>query len=195
MFHATLRECRHSLSFGAAAALDASRSPFGAPPRHSPGRTHLPLAQPQFLRFLRPDLAGVTRFNLSQVYRAPRGPVIVPAEQWPRAAREQFAKPRAGTALAPHLDRIRNAPFGERDSIRFVAEIRTFVKCSSLSRRQCCFAAQRPAARNRPVILRCAPRARFEGYGPSARAVDLRGLALRAKHLRVTVQDLRLHKD
>ena len=63
------------------------------------------------------DLAGVTRFDLSRVYRAPRRPVVMPAERWPRAARERFARPRAGTALAPHLDRIRNAPFGERDSM------------------------------------------------------------------------------
>jgi hypothetical protein len=41
----------------------------------------------------------------------------MPAERWPRAARERFARPRAGTALAPHLDRIRNAPFDERDSM------------------------------------------------------------------------------
>ena len=73
----------------AAAARIASRSPFGAPPRHSPGRTHPPLAQLQFPRFLRPDLAGVTRFDLSRVYRAPRRPVIMPAERWPRAARHQ----------------------------------------------------------------------------------------------------------
>jgi len=39
------------------------------------------------------------------------------AERWPRAPRERFARPRAGTALAPHLDRIRNAPFDERDSM------------------------------------------------------------------------------
>ena len=86
----------------AAAALIASRSPFGAPPRHSPGRTHPPLAQLQFPRFLRPDLAGVTRFNLSRVYRAPQRPVVVPAERWPRAARERSAyPPPAGTAPAP----------------------------------------------------------------------------------------------
>src|SRR5580693_5254626 len=97
----------------AAAARIASRSPFGAPPRHSPRRTHPPLAQLQFPRFLRPDLAGVTRFDLSRVYRAPRRPVVMPAERWPRAARERFARPRAGTALA----RIRNAAFGERDSM------------------------------------------------------------------------------
>ena len=52
-----------------------------------------PLAQLQFPRFLRPDLAGVTRFDLSQVYRAPRRPVVVPAERWPRAARERMANP------------------------------------------------------------------------------------------------------
>ncbi len=44
---------------------------------------------------------------------------MVPAERCPRAARERFARPPAGTALAPHLDRIRNAPFGERDSITY----------------------------------------------------------------------------
>jgi hypothetical protein len=107
----------------------ASRSPFGAPPRHSPGRTHPPLAQLQFPRFLRPGSTGVTRCRLSRVYRAPRRPVVVPAERWPRAARERCARPRAGTALAPHLDRIRNAPFGERDSILgVVTKIETFVK-------------------------------------------------------------------
>ena len=98
----------------AAAARIASRSPFGAPPRHSPGRTHPPLAQLQLPRFLRPGSTGVTRCRLSRVYRAPRRPVIMPAERWPRAARERFARPRAGTALAPHLDRIRNAPFDEQ---------------------------------------------------------------------------------
>ena len=61
--------CDRMLPFDrcAAAARIASRSPFGAPPRHSPGRTHPPLAQLQFPRFLRPDLAGVTRFDLSRV--------------------------------------------------------------------------------------------------------------------------------
>ena len=27
----------------------------------------------------------------------------MPAERWPRAARKRFAKPSAGTALAPHF--------------------------------------------------------------------------------------------
>ena len=37
------------------------------------------------------------------VQRAPRGPVIMPDERGPKAARERFARPRAGTAPAPHL--------------------------------------------------------------------------------------------
>ena len=52
-------------------------------------------------RFLRPGLTGVTRFCLSLVYRAPRRPVVVPVGRVPRAARERFARPPAGTALAP----------------------------------------------------------------------------------------------
>jgi hypothetical protein len=83
-------------------ALFGARSPSGASPRHSPGRTHPALAQLQFPRFLRPGFAGVTRCRLSLVYRAPRRPVVMPAERWPRAARERFARPRAGTAPAPH---------------------------------------------------------------------------------------------
>jgi len=78
-----------------------ARPPSGATPRLSPGRTHPPLAQLQFPRFLRPDLTGVTRFGLSQVYRAPRGPVVMPVERWPGAAPERVASPRGGTALAP----------------------------------------------------------------------------------------------
>ena len=105
----------------AAARSRGARSPSGALLRHSPGRTHPPLAQLQFPRFLRPDraydpekwipvfrkiirqqkLAGVTRFDLSQVYRAPRRPVLVPVERWPGAARERMANSPAGTALAP----------------------------------------------------------------------------------------------
>jgi hypothetical protein len=89
------------VAFGAAARQFGARSPSGALLRHSPGRTHPPLAQLQFPRFLRPDLTGVTRFDLSRVYRAPRRPVVMPVERWPRAARERMAYPPAGTAPAP----------------------------------------------------------------------------------------------
>src|SRR5580704_15875393 len=34
-------------------------------------------------------LTGITRFDLSQVYLAPRRPVVVPVERWLRAARHQ----------------------------------------------------------------------------------------------------------
>ena len=34
---------------------------------------------------------------------APRAPVVMPADMMPEAARERFARPRAGTAPAPHL--------------------------------------------------------------------------------------------
>src|SRR5580704_8302577 len=34
---------------------------------------------------------------------APRAPAVIPADMMPEAARERFARPRAGTAPAPHL--------------------------------------------------------------------------------------------
>ena len=71
---ASVPNCARPSAFGAAARSFGARSPSGALLRHSRGRTHPPLAQLQFPRFLRPDLTGVTRFDLSQVYRAPRRP-------------------------------------------------------------------------------------------------------------------------
>jgi hypothetical protein len=99
-FRASLEALR-PVGTGAAARQFGARPPSGALLRHSPGRTHPPLAQLQFPRFLRPDLTGVTRFDLSRVYRAPRRPVVMPVERWPRAARERMANPPAGTAPAP----------------------------------------------------------------------------------------------
>ena len=119
---------RHSSAFGAAARSFGARSPSGALLRHSPGRTHPPLAQLQFPRFLRPDLTGVTRFDLSQVYRAPRRPVVMPVERWPRAARERMANPPAGTAPAPLFRHaFRKGALNERGS-GYVTEIETNVK-------------------------------------------------------------------
>jgi hypothetical protein len=113
---------------GAAARQCGARSPSGALLRHSPGRTHPPLAQLQFPRFLRPDLAGVTRFDLSQVYRAPRRPVVVPAERWPGAARERMANPPAGTAPAPLFRHaFRKGALDERGDAH-VTEMGTNVK-------------------------------------------------------------------
>ena len=115
-------------AFGAAARQCGARSPSGALLRHSPGRTHPPLAQLQFPRFLRPDLTGVTRFDLSQVYRAQRRPVLVPAERWPGAARERMANPPAGTALAPLFRHaFRKGALDERGD-GYVTEMGTNVK-------------------------------------------------------------------
>jgi hypothetical protein len=117
---ANVAACR---CLGAAARLFAARSPSGAPLRHSPGRTHPALAQLQFPRFLRPGSTGVTRFRLSAVYRAPRRPVVVPAERWPRAARERFARPSAGAALAPHFGPHPECALG-------MSKLRQHVTCS-----------------------------------------------------------------
>ena len=46
-------------------------------------------------------VAGVTRPHLSLVQRAPRGPVRSAGMLMPKAARERFTTPPAGTALAP----------------------------------------------------------------------------------------------
>ena len=76
----------------AAARSFGARSPSGALLRHSRGRTHPPLAQLQFPRFLRPDQRAL-----------PHGPVTslpnssetgrMPVERWPGAARDQSKLP------------------------------------------------------------------------------------------------------
>src|SRR6185437_2062672 len=109
----SLRSPRNSSAYGA-------RSPSGALLRLSPGRTHPPLAQLQFPRFLRPDLAGVTRFDLSRVYRAPRRPVVMPVERWPKAARERSAWLRARGPPLLRFSKVpsRKAPSLSRVSVR-----------------------------------------------------------------------------
>jgi hypothetical protein len=73
-------------------------------------------------------LTGVTRFDLSQVYRAPRRPVLVPAERWPGAARERMAYPPAGTAPAPLFRHaFRKGALHERGG-GYVTELGTDVK-------------------------------------------------------------------
>ena len=62
-------------------------------------------------------IAGVTRPNLSHVQRAPRVPVRSAGRLMPEAARERFASPPAGTALAPLLRCASGAgPLRERDT-------------------------------------------------------------------------------
>jgi hypothetical protein len=49
------------------------------------------------------------------VQRAPRRPVIVPDRTMPEAARERFARPPAGTALAPLSGSHLESALTERD--------------------------------------------------------------------------------
>jgi hypothetical protein len=75
-------------------AFRRSTAALAAPDASSVGSTPDP-------RFLRPGRTGRYPAKPVTVYRAPRGPVVVPVGRGPRAARERFARPRAGTALAP----------------------------------------------------------------------------------------------
>jgi hypothetical protein len=56
----SVRELAHLICCAAAAHI-ASRSPFGAPPRHSPGRTHPPLAQ--LLHFVCADSPSACKWH------------------------------------------------------------------------------------------------------------------------------------
>ena len=89
-------------------AITEARPPSGASPRHSPGRTHPALAQPQNRVSRHLELAGVLpAYILASVKRAPRRPVFVPVDRCPRAARERIAfiraraPPSASTACRP----------------------------------------------------------------------------------------------
>ena len=74
-------------------AITEARPPSGASPRHSPGRTHPALAQPQNRVSRHLELAGVLpAYILASVKRAPRRPVFLPVDRCPRAARDQLEK-------------------------------------------------------------------------------------------------------
>jgi hypothetical protein len=84
----------------AAASAEAAR--LSAPHRGTrrAGRIRTS-AQRSVPRFLRPGAFGRYPLPPVSVHRAPRRPVVVPVGRWPEAARERFARPPAGTALAP----------------------------------------------------------------------------------------------
>jgi hypothetical protein len=88
--------------------------------------------------------AGVTRPRPVPVQRAPRGLVCSARRLMPEAARERFATPPAGTALAP-VPRYAFAagPFRERES-------RTACNCNSdkMSRTQYCTRSTISRSRN-----------------------------------------------
>jgi hypothetical protein len=81
----------------AAARCAPARSPVGAPPRRSPRLLPLGSTPGRASWNYRVQTGGPSP---APVQRAPRRPVVVPAGTMPGAARERFARPRAGTALA-----------------------------------------------------------------------------------------------
>jgi hypothetical protein len=74
-----------------------ARPPSGAPPRHSPPAI-TPMAQPETRVSARRGGAVFCRHaaKLPCVKYAPYRPVLLPVDRYPRAARERFARPRAG---------------------------------------------------------------------------------------------------
>jgi hypothetical protein len=94
----------------AAAHPDQMRPPSGASPRHSPPAL-TPMAQPQNRVSRHLELAGVLpAYILASVKRAPRGPVLLPVDRYPRAARERIAFIRA---RGPHSLRLSGMPAGQ----------------------------------------------------------------------------------
>jgi hypothetical protein len=104
-----------------------------------------------FPRFLRPGSTSVTRCRLSRVYRARRRPVVVPAERWPRAARQQGLDCReAAPSIAVSQQRLR--PFGTPSRTcahpkRSAHGLRLGMNASTASKSSAC---------TKPVIIRCA---------------------------------------
>jgi hypothetical protein len=79
-----------------------ARSPLGVPPRFWPRFSGLSLddSGPGFLGL--GGMRALPALACPSPAEAPRAPVVVPADMMPGAARERFARPPAGTALAPH---------------------------------------------------------------------------------------------
>ena len=78
-----------------------ARSPSGVPPRLCPRDSRIPRCDsgPGFAA-LAPWMAGVSRRRRPRLQRAPRVPVIMPADMMSETARERPAKPPAGAVLA-----------------------------------------------------------------------------------------------
>jgi hypothetical protein len=93
-------------SYGCRCASSGMRSPFGAPPRLSFRRpnatTQLRAALHSLADRYRGPYGGPWTLSTAKLSQTPGRPVIVPAGTMPEAAREQFAKPPAGAAPAPH---------------------------------------------------------------------------------------------
>src|SRR5579863_3113996 len=78
-----------------------ARSPSGVPPRLCPWDSRIPRCDfgPGFAERA-PKVAGVSRRRPPRLQRAPRTPVIMPADMMSETARERRARPPAGAVLA-----------------------------------------------------------------------------------------------
>src|SRR5579863_5376821 len=78
-----------------------ARSPSGVPPRLCPWDSRIPRCDfgPGFAERA-PKVAGVSRRRPPRLQRAPRTPVIMPADMMSETARERRARPSAGAVLA-----------------------------------------------------------------------------------------------
>jgi len=85
----------------AAGAPCRARSPSGVPPRLCPWDSRIPRCDPgPGFAERAPSLAGVSRRRPPRLQRAPRVPVLMPADMMSETARERPAKPSAGAVLA-----------------------------------------------------------------------------------------------
>ena len=107
------RGARHGRSACTNRPLRA-RSPFGAPPRLWPRFLGLGFDfRPGFLG--RGCLRALPAHACPSPAAAPRAPAVIPADMMPEAARERFARPPAGTALAPLSGSHLESALVERD--------------------------------------------------------------------------------
>jgi hypothetical protein len=92
---------------------------------------------------------------LPSVKHAPCGPVLVPVDRGPGAARERMADPRAGTAARFRLSGL---PSGKAPSVqrggRFVTKAGTIVKMRPRKGDETCAIFPRPTVRPRRFLIR-----------------------------------------
>ncbi len=118
--------------------------------------------------------AGVTRPHLSLVQRAPRGPVRSAGMLMPKAARERFTTPPAGTALAPLPRRVSGAgPL--LSEIRNVTVLVTIVNGNATT----------PGKATTPPSLRCARNGERGTVGCAALSVAMEQAKLESTMLQV----------
>jgi hypothetical protein len=134
------------------APLSGARPPSGASPRHSPPAT-TPMAQPQNRVSAKYGAQVFCPFAAHAlcVKHAPCGPVLLPVDRCPRAARERIAfHPRAGTASRCRLPKVpsRKAPLVRRDFAQ-VTKMRTTVKPTSHKKSDACRTSRREAVAKR----------------------------------------------